>query len=163
MDYGSDMDRFSFNINNKPYEVEIKSIKGNLALVEVNGIEYEVDIADIGDMEMPLVPRPHRALTGTQKEEPAVPAAAAPPPQPRPAAAAPQAGSNSVVAPMPGQVFKILVSTGDAVKQGDPVIIIEAMKMENRISSGIAGTITAIHVKEGESVSEGALLITVGD
>ncbi len=60
---------------------------------------------------------------------------------------------------MPGRVVKLLVAKGDAVKQGDPVLIIEAMKMENRLPAPVAGTVAALYVKEGDDVKPDETLL----
>lgn len=152
------MDSYSFNINNNPYEVKIISIKGNLALVEVNGIVYRVDIADIADFELPLVTRsPAGSLPIRQSSQ----GKAASSSQPKLASPAVDAGPNTITAPMPGQVLKILVEKGKQVQVGDVVVIIEAMKMENEIRANIAGAVADIHVEEGKNVAEGAVLITL--
>ncbi|MCK5642195.1 MAG: biotin/lipoyl-binding protein, partial [Gammaproteobacteria bacterium] len=131
------MEIYSFNINNNPYEVKIVSIQGKLATVEVNGIEYSVDISDIGDLD----------ISAPKKQAPAQAVAA---------------GKDSIVSPMPGQVFKILVSEGDSVKVGDIVVTIEAMKMENQVRSTTDGKVSQIHVNEGDVVAEGAPLVSLG-
>jgi biotin carboxyl carrier protein len=68
-------------------------------------------------------------------------------------------GSQRVVAPMPGKVIRVLVGAGDAVKARQPLVVVEAMKMENELRAGRDGHVTAIHVREGASVDAGALLI----
>jgi glutaconyl-CoA decarboxylase len=77
-------------------------------------------------------------------------------------AAAPSAGSITVDAPMPGKVLGIKVSAGQAVKKGDVVVILEAMKMENEIVAPEDGTVASINVASGENVETGATLITIG-
>ena len=77
---------------------------------------------------------------------------------PAPAAAAP-AGGISITSPMPGLVFKILVSVGQKVTKDEQLIILEAMKMESPIYAPNAATVSAILVKEGDAVSEGQVLI----
>ena len=63
---------------------------------------------------------------------------------------------------MPGTVLDVKVSEGQAVNAGDVVLILEAMKMENEILAECDGTITAVHVKQGDSVLEGADIVTIG-
>ena len=73
------------------------------------------------------------------------------------------AGTGSAVkAPLPGTIIDIKVNVGDTVKQGDVVLVLEAMKMQNNIESEYAGTVTSITVKPGESVMEGSVLMTIG-
>ena len=67
-----------------------------------------------------------------------------------------------VKAPLPGVVAKILVSVGQAVKKGETVLVLEAMKMENNITAEADGKITGICVAAGDSVMEGTTLVTIG-
>lgn len=70
-------------------------------------------------------------------------------------------GSGDVVCPMPGKVVKILVEVDQAVKVGDPLVIVEAMKMENEFKSGIDGVVKEIRVAAGVSVESGTVLVVV--
>jgi biotin carboxyl carrier protein len=70
-------------------------------------------------------------------------------------------GPQRVVAPMPGKVARVLVRRGDDVRARQPLVVVEAMKMENELRAGRDGTIAEIHAKEGESVDAGALLIII--
>jgi biotin carboxyl carrier protein len=78
------------------------------------------------------------------------------------AAAAQPRGPTPIAAPMPGKVVKILVGPGDNVTAGQPVAVVEAMKMENEIRSSRAGAVVTVHVKEGQTVEGQEALITVG-
>lgn len=73
------------------------------------------------------------------------------------------AGSGAVTVAMPGRVVKVLAQVGDAVVKGQPVLIIEAMKMENEVKTRRAGHVRVLHVKEGDSVEGGKVLMEVGD
>ncbi len=79
-----------------------------------------------------------------------------------PAAAPAAAGSVPVNAPMPGTILDIKVKAGAAVKAGDVVMILEAMKMENEISAPQDGTIASIDVRKGDTVNSGDVLYTMG-
>ncbi|MEX0773482.1 MAG: biotin/lipoyl-containing protein [Balneolales bacterium] len=68
---------------------------------------------------------------------------------------------GNLTAPMPGKILNILVHIGDQVKQGDPLIILEAMKMENELKAPVDGTISAIQVEKGTSVDKKAILIEI--
>ena len=70
-------------------------------------------------------------------------------------------GPQRLAAPMPGKVVRVLVSVGDAVLARQPVVVVEAMKMENELRAGREGTVTEIHVREGMSVDAGALLLVI--
>lgn len=72
-----------------------------------------------------------------------------------------RAADHSTAAPMPGTVLKIFVEAGDVVAKGDPLLILEAMKMEHQIAAPHAGTVTALHCTEGELVQAGFDLISV--
>jgi biotin carboxyl carrier protein len=70
-------------------------------------------------------------------------------------------GPQRLVAPMPGKVVRVLVKTGDVVTSRQPVVVVEAMKMENELRAGRQGTVTDVHAREGMSVDAGALLLVI--
>ena len=70
-------------------------------------------------------------------------------------------GPQRLAAPMPGKVVRVLVSVGDTVLARQPVVVVEAMKMENELRASRDGTVTEIHVREGMSVNAGALLLVI--
>ncbi len=72
-----------------------------------------------------------------------------------------QSGHEKLHSVMPGIVRKLLVKEGDEVQEGDPLLLLEAMKMENEITSPVAGTVVKIEVKEGEAVAAGSLLLII--
>ncbi len=72
-------------------------------------------------------------------------------------------GVGTVVAPMPGQIVRVLVAVGDAVEAGAPLIVLEAMKMETTLRSEIAGTVAAVPVEAGATVDAGAVLVEVAE
>jgi len=74
-----------------------------------------------------------------------------------PAAAEPQ----RLVSPMPGKIVRVLVQTGEAVRARQPLVVVEAMKMENELRAGRDGRIAELHAREGQSVDAGALLVVV--
>ena len=69
------------------------------------------------------------------------------------------AGPQRIVAPMPGKIVRVLVRVGDSVRTRQPLVVVEAMKMENEIRAGRDGSVAGIHVEEGASVEAGALLV----
>ena len=74
----------------------------------------------------------------------------------------PAGNGTAVRAPLPGTVNAVAVTVGQAVKKGQTVVVLEAMKMENNINAECDGTVTAVHVNKGDSVREGAMLVTIG-
>ena len=116
-------------------------------IVNVNGNSYEVEVEEVG---------------GAAPSAPVAPAAApaADPKAAAPAAAPAPAGGTPVKAPMPGNVLDIKVSNGQAVKEGDLVVVLEAMKMENEIFAPCAGTVTVVAAK-GSTVNTGDVLVTL--
>ncbi len=114
--------------------------------ITVNGTTYDVQVEEVGSSSSAPVAAPAAA--------PAKPAA------PAPAASAGE--GTPVESPMPGTVVDIKVANGAKVAEGDTVIILEAMKMENEIAAPCAGTITSVCVSKGESVDSGKVLVTIG-
>jgi biotin carboxyl carrier protein len=74
----------------------------------------------------------------------------------------PGAGDGVVVSPMPGKVVKVFVKEGDSVKEGTPLVVVEAMKMENELVSNTAGIVQKVFVQPGDAVEGGARLVSVG-
>jgi biotin carboxyl carrier protein len=70
-------------------------------------------------------------------------------------------GEGNVKTPMPGRVVRVLVKEGDVVKPGQAVVVVEAMKMENELAAGIAGTVSKVHVAAGSTVEGGAMLVEI--
>ena len=152
------MKQYKYTINGAQFDVTIDSIVGSKAKVEVNGIPFEVEMQGSSLVE--------EALPTVSTEAPAAaPAAAAPAAAEAPAAApaatnGPGAGA-SVKAPLPGVVTKVLVAAGQAVKKGETVLVLEAMKMENNIHADKGGVVKSICVNKGDSVLEGADLLII--
>lgn len=144
------MKTYKFKINGNAYDVAINSVEGQTASVTVNGTPYTVEL----------------------EETPAAPVQAVPvqvaPVQPAPVQAAPKAApaasgtGKAVTSPLPGVIIAIKVNVGDVVKAGQEVAVLEAMKMENSIEATQDGTVTAINVAKGDSVLEGAPIVTIG-
>ncbi|EOH97805.1 acetyl-CoA carboxylase biotin carboxyl carrier protein subunit [Enterococcus pallens] len=128
--------------------------------ISIDGQEYLVEMEEIGGVPQPAPAAPAApAPAAAEPVQAAAPAAEAPA---APAAASAPAGADALTAPMPGAILKILVNVGDAVKQNQPLMILEAMKMENEIVASSDGTVTGIHVQQGDVVNPGDPLITVG-
>lgn len=159
------MKTYKFNINSRPYTVEIDTIEGSKAQVHVNGVAYEVEIVEGANTATPATAPAAPTTTPSAPVQAPTPAPAAPStpaaPAPSAPAAAPTGGSN-VTAPLPGVILSVNVAVGDRINAGDKVAVLEAMKMENDIEAEVSGTITAIHVQKGDSVLEGAAIVSIG-
>ena len=118
--------------------------------VTLNGRTYEVEV----EAGKAMLLDEYEAIVPTAA--PAAPAAA-----PAPAAAAPVAG-DAVTAPMPGNILKVNVTAGQAVKEGDVLVVLEAMKMENEILAPKACTVKQVLVSKGATVDTGATLVVLG-
>lgn len=152
------MKQYKYKINGAQFDVTIDSISGNLAKVEVNGIPFEVEMQGSSLVEEDL-PTQTASAEATTTAAPAAPAAEATPASTAKGAAG---AGTPVKAPLPGVVTKVLVSAGQAVKKGDNVLVLEAMKMENNITAESDGNVTGICVAPGDSVMEGTVLLTIG-
>ncbi len=146
------MSQYKFKINGKTFNVAVNSIEGNIAAVNVNGVEYNVEMA---------TPVSGLSGGGTAPETHAVTAdkpkvAAASGESSRPADAVSSGAGKKIVSPLPGVIIDVCVAVGDAVKRGQKIAVIEAMKMENDILAECDGTVSAIYVKKSDSVLEGA-------
>ena len=130
--------KYKVTLNNRVYEVEVDA--GEAMLVD----EYEA-----------LAPAAPAAVA-------VVPAAVAPAPAAAPAAPAAGLAAGEVVkSPMPGNILKINVSAGQKVNEGDVLIILEAMKMENEITATKAGTVAQVAVTKGQVVETGSPLVVI--
>ncbi|MCI6026900.1 MAG: biotin/lipoyl-binding protein [Oscillospiraceae bacterium] len=136
----------------------------------LNGRTYEIEI-ERTDVFRPLtseeiaagVVAPAAPITVSAPKAAAAPAAApAPAPAPAPAAAPAAAGAGTISAPMSGTILKTLVAVGDAVKSGQCVLVLEAMKMENEIFAPCDGTVKELSVSQGAAVQPGQTLMVIG-
>ena len=118
--------------------------------ITVDGKTYEMDVELIGANGAAVQPVVKAAA-------PVVSAPAAPAQAAKPTAAS----TGAVTAPMPGTILKVLKASGDAVKAGDVVLILEAMKMENEITAPADGVIGSLSLTEGSTVAGGDLLFEV--
>ena len=146
------MKEYKLKINGNDYAVTVNEVDGSVAEVEVNGTPFKVEF------EKPI--KKAAAPVAKPVAKSAAPAAAAAPVA-KPAAPAGGAGTT-VSSPLPGVILDVCVKEGDAVKRGQTVVVLEAMKMENAIEATADGTVTAIKVGKGDSVLEGAPLIMIG-
>lgn len=130
------MSKYKITLNGKSYEIEVEALKEGEAKAAASFAKAPV------------------AAAPSVKAAPAAPAAKA-------SAAPVSGGAGSVSAPMPGTILRVNKAAGDAVKAGEAVVVLEAMKMENDISSPKDGVIKAIAVNKGDTVASGQFLFEV--
>ncbi len=118
--------------------------------VNVNGTQYDITLEVLEG----------EAAAAAPKAAPAAPKAAPAAAPAAPAAKAP-AGAQAINAPMPGTILAVNVKPGQAVKRGDVLVVLEAMKMENEIMAPNDGTVGTVNVAKGQSVQSGATLLTL--
>jgi len=115
--------------------------------ITVNGTVYDVQVEEVDGTAAPTAAAP---------AQPAAPKTAAPAPK-----AAAAAGGEAVKSPMPGTIISVNVKAGQAVKKGDVLVVLEAMKMENEIKAAKDGKVVSVAVNKGESVDTGTVLVTM--
>lgn len=138
-------------INDMEYNVTVNSVAGDKAEVTVNGVVYQVKIENNEVVNaFPASVQPAAAPVAAAPVSPAAPAA-------------PAAGvGKPVKSPLPGVIVAVKVKVGDAVKNGQVVAVLEAMKMENEIQAEFDGVVTSVNVSQGDSILEGAPIVTIG-
>ncbi|MBW6534252.1 MAG: biotin/lipoyl-binding protein [Mariniphaga sp.] len=141
------MKKYKFTISGNEYEVNIKDIEDSIAEVDVNGTCYEVLIHnEIKTSKTPrLVRKPLEKMPGEgqiKKKEPS--------------------GKHEVTAPLPGTILKLNISVGDMVSEGQNLLVMEAMKMENQVQTTKGGEVLAIKVNVGDAVQQDDVLIEIG-
>lgn len=151
------MSQYKFKINGKEFEVAVNSVEGNIAAVTVNGIDYNVELdsataaapasASVGGGTV------SGANGGVERSETVSGAT--------PSNAKVSGAGKKIVSPLPGVIIDVCVNVGDAVKRGQKIAVIEAMKMENDILAESDGTVSAIYVKKSDSVLEGADIASI--
>lgn len=130
--------------------------------ITVDGTAYTVEVEDLGAGAPAgaVAPAPAAAAPAPAPVA-AAPASAAAAPAAAPAPAAGGAGAP-VTAPMPGKILRVAVSVGAPVKNGDLVLVLEAMKMENEIFSPADGVVKEIRARDGETVNTGDVMMIIG-
>jgi len=157
--FGKLLNRLKVKVEGQIYEIEVynKDMLGEdykIYSVVVNGELFKVEVEDLG---IESEPEPVKIAKPVEK-----PSAPAPekiePPVTKPA---PFAGEGSVVAPMPGKVLSINVKVGDMIDAGQPILILEAMKMENILNAPSSGIVKEIKVAPGDSANQGDVLVVI--
>ncbi len=142
------MKKYKFTINGNNYEVAVKGIEDAIANVEVNGSPFSIKIhEEIKTTKTPtLVRKPVIEKPGESAAKMA----------PMPVSSRPS--SKKINSPLPGNILQIMVKEGDAFKEGDVLMIMESMKMENNVLAETNGTITKVAVQVGSAVLQDDVL-----
>jgi len=139
----------TITINGRPFTVEV----ADEGTVFVDGIAYEVTLEG------------ERATVSGESYTVQVSGLAVtpivPPPAPPVAVAPPAVKAGAVLAIMPGRIIRMMVEPGQRVEEGDPVCVLEAMKMENELRAPRSGTVRAVHVKPGDDVEKDQVLVEI--
>lgn len=136
------MKNFKFRIFDNNYNVRILSHEDNIIDLEVNGTSYSVKLKE--EVKVTKTPTLVRTSSKTPTELLKVNA---------------NSSNSKIVAPIPGVVMSLDVKIGDVIKVGDRLLVLEAMKMENNITSEKAGTVSAIHIKVGQQVLQDEVML----
>lgn len=147
------MKKFKFSIDGASYNVNVKSVEGSQAEIEVNGKSYSIVLEEeLNPLKTPILVRKEVV---TKPGENKITAKAAPmPPSNKPSA-------NTIKAPLPGSIIRVVAKVGDTVKEGDLLLVMESMKMENNILSEKNGVIRTIDVDAGQAVLQDDILMTL--
>ncbi len=136
------MKKFDFTVAGNRYKVEVKDFEDSIATIEVNGTTYEVEVHQ--EVKKTKTPKLVRKEVVRKPGEGMVQKST---------------GASSIKAPLPGNIFKINVAPGDAIKKGDVLLVMEAMKMENNVLAEKDGIVKTIKVGLGDAVLQNDILI----
>lgn len=139
------MKKFKFTINGNEYSVDVHGIEENMAHLEVNGTPYNVELhRQVTTSKTPTLVRPaikQELKPDIHKRE--------------------GGSSHPILAPLPGSITKLEVGKGDIVEKGQLLLIMEAMKMENRVLADRAGVVENLRVQQGDVVLQGDIIMEI--
>jgi len=141
--------KYKISIQDQSFEIEIGAVSGDVAAVTVDNTPYMVNIENLS------APDAHPSVTAARPIF--SPAAIAPKSTARQAG-----GGEAIIAPIPGIILSISVKVGGSVTSGQVVAIMEAMKMENNLTSHVSGTVKEIHAPKGTEVGTGDVVMVIG-
>lgn len=147
------MKKFNFTINGSDYNVHIKAIEGNIAELEVNGSPYSVHIKE--EIKVSKTPKLVRSDIKTKQGDTRVIENMTPVSQGK------RPSSKAIKSPLPGSVLKVLVDVGSEFKEGDVLMVMESMKMENNILAERNGTVTKVCAPAGKAVLQDEVLFEI--
>ena len=159
------MRRYTLDVGGQSFVVDVKELDADQFEVGVGGQHYRVTLR--GDETLPealIEPGLPAAAAGEAAPRPAPRAsAAAPTATPAPARCATPAPGSTVAAPMPGVILALQVQAGDRVERGQPVAVLDAMKMHNQIGAPRAGVVAEVCVVVGQAVGHGDAIVRIGE
>ena len=139
------MKKFKFTINGNEYAVDVLEIEDNICKLEVNGTPYTVEIEKkVKSSKTPTIVRPvakEISKPEIDKKE--------------------SGSAHPITAPLPGVVMEVNVNPGDIIKKGQLLMVMEAMKMENKVLSDRNGVVESVRVSKGDSVLQGDVLLEI--
>ncbi|MEC7920647.1 MAG: biotin/lipoyl-containing protein [Chloroflexota bacterium] len=144
------MKKYNFEIDGKKFEVEVNLKNSDVAEVKVNNKNFDIKISG----HSPEAKKPEAKKPEAKKPEAKKPEAKKP-------EQSEQSNPGDLLALMPGKIIKVLVSEGQKIKMGEPVIIMESMKMEQTIVSSADGVIESLNVSEGETIEVGSVMLVI--
>lgn len=147
------MKKFNFTINGSDYNVHIKNIDGNLAELEVNGTPYTVTLKE--EPKITKTPKLIRKDVATKQGDSRVKENLTPVSEGK------RPSAKAIKSPLPGNILKINVNVGDVFKEGDVLLVMESMKMENNILAERNGTITKVSTVVGKAVLQDEVLFEI--
>jgi len=174
--------KYKIAVNDRKFEIEINDIKEGIAQVTVDGQPFDILIENYEDVatgSLPSAPASPYAAVPVTTATPKPATSAKPAPSPKPAPIPPRVSSptmgrievpspkkvqtaGEIVAPIPGRIMDIKVKVGDPVVKGQTVATMEAMKMENNITSSMDGFVQMIRVQKDSEVATGEVIMIIG-
>jgi biotin carboxyl carrier protein len=153
LDVRSEREGLRVRLDDQEVLVNLLRVDSTLYSLLIGGRSFEVDLLEVEDAFMVLVDGQPFRVEIQDEQERGLRAAAG--------KETARIAKRTVAAPMPGKVVKLLVKPGDAVKAGDGVIVVEAMKMENELKAPAPGAVKEIRVAEGKAVGAGEVLVVI--
>ncbi|SRR6056297_1832028 len=139
------MKKFKFTINGNEYAVDVLEIEDNICKLEVNGTPYTVEIEKkVKSSKTPTIVRPvakEASKPEIDKKE--------------------SGSAHAITAPLPGVIMEVKINPGDIIKKGQLLMVMEAMKMENKVLSDRNGVVESVRVGKGDSVLQGDVLLEI--
>lgn len=164
------MRRYTISINGSDHEVDVEEVTANTFRVAIAGQNVDVRLRDHQDLAQAMITPEMEVADNTplptpiRTEAAPAPAVTTAPPTARPKAAAPAGGGapsavNTLTAPMPGVVLSVSAQPGQSVKRGDPLLVLEAMKMKNELKATRDGVVAQVPAEVGAQVGFGDPLV----